>query len=294
MSTMSTNTPSNIPIIMPTPDNSTGDTIPTTAAGSHNGNKVIRRVSSDTLSTSSSITTINPATASRLQRLPTPPRSPGLAPLGKQLTLIEPPMTRGIRFLILDCPTDSTLPFYLAELKRNHVTDVVRCCEPTYRAESLLAEHITVHDWPFRDGAVPPTNIIKNWIQLVDSRIVRRVHQQQQRSGSPSISEEEDEALVPTIAVHCVAGLGRAPILVAIALVELGMANLDTIEFIRRRRRGCFNSNQITYIDGYKRNKVLKHPLGSGSAPSATLSSGSGGVAAGVKNGLSKVFRLKV
>lgn len=34
------------------------------------------------------------------------------------------------------------------------MTDVVRCCEPTYRTDSLLAEHILVHDWPFRDGAV--------------------------------------------------------------------------------------------------------------------------------------------
>ncbi|KAI8355928.1 protein-tyrosine phosphatase-like protein, partial [Mortierella sp. GBAus27b] len=148
--------------------------------------------------------------------------------LGRQLTLIEPPMTKGVRFLILDCPTDSTLPFYLSELKRNNVTDVVRCCEPTYRAETLQNEGITVHDWPFRDGAVPPTTIIKNWLQLVDSRI---------------------QAPAPTLAVHCVAGLGRAPILVAIALIEMGMANLDTVEFIRQRRRGCFNSNQIQYLD---------------------------------------------
>ncbi|KAK3809654.1 MAG: protein-tyrosine phosphatase-like protein [Linnemannia elongata] len=238
-----------------------------------------RRVSSDGSSTTSSTTAVNHSTSSRLQRLPTPPRSPGLAPLGKQLTLIEPPMTKGIRFLILDCPTDSTLPFYLAELKRHQVTDVVRCCEPTYRTESLLAEHILVHDWPFRDGAVPPANIIKNWLQLVDTRIIH-----------------DNLVNPPTIAVHCVAGLGRAPILVAIALIELGMANLDTVEFIRRRRRGCFNSNQITYIDGYKRNKILKHPLGSGSGPVSSngSSSGTGGVAAGVKNGLSRVFRLKV
>ncbi|KAI8594647.1 hypothetical protein EDD21DRAFT_421474 [Dissophora ornata] len=114
-----------------------------------------RTVSSDASSTSSSTTAINPGTVARLQRLPTPPRSPGLAPLGKQLTLIEPPMTKGIRFLILDCPTDSTLPFYLAELKRNNVTDVVRCCEPTYSPATLLAEKISVHDWSFRDGAVP-------------------------------------------------------------------------------------------------------------------------------------------
>ncbi|KAF9155724.1 Protein tyrosine phosphatase type IVA 1 [Linnemannia schmuckeri] len=283
------NTPSNIPIIMPAA-HSSHETGATTT-----GSNTSKRVSSDASSTTSSITIVNHSTASRLQRLPTPPRSPGLAPLGKQLTVIKPPMTKGIRFLILDCPTDSTLPFYLAELKRNQVTDVVRCCEPTYRTASLLAEHIMVHDWPFRDGAVPPANIIKNWLQLVDSRIVRRLRQQQ-LSGSPTISEEEDEALVPTIAVHCVAGLGRAPILVAIALIELGMANLDTVEFIRRRRRGCFNSNQITYIDGYKRNKILKHAIGSGSAPSSSSGSsfGSAGVAAGVKNGLSKVFRLKV
>ncbi|KAF9392915.1 Protein tyrosine phosphatase type IVA 1 [Podila verticillata] len=234
------------------------------------------------VSAESSTSAINPSTAARLQRLPTPPRSPGLAPLGRQLTLIEPPMTKGIRFLILDCPTDSTLPFYLAELKRNNVTDVVRCCEPTYRAETLQNEGITVHDWPFRDGAVPPVNIIKNWLQLVDTRIVRR-------SSSPSASEEEEEAAPPTIAVHCVAGLGRAPILVAIAMIELGMANLDTVEFIRRRRRGCFNSNQIQYIDGYKRGKILKHTLGSG--PSGSNSGSS--AASGLKSGLSKMFRLK-
>ncbi|KAG0056585.1 Protein tyrosine phosphatase type IVA 1 [Gryganskiella cystojenkinii] len=256
----------------------------------HTPVNMFRSVSTESSgSASASTSSINPSTAARLQRLPTPPRSPGLVPLGRQLTLIEPPMTKGIRFLILDCPTDSTLPFYLAELKRNNVTDVVRCCEPTYRAETLQNEGITVHDWPFRDGAVPPVNIIKNWLQLVDTRIIRR------RSGSPSASEEEEEGpAAPTIAVHCVAGLGRAPILVAIAMVELGMANLDTVEFIRRRRRGCFNSNQIQYIDGYKRGKILKHTLGSGSG--ATAGGAGSSVAAsasGLKNGLSKMFRLK-
>ncbi|KAF9112540.1 Protein tyrosine phosphatase type IVA 1 [Mortierella sp. AM989] len=251
-------------------------------SNTHTPISMFRSVSAES---SASSVAINPSTAARLQRLPTPPRSPGLIPLGRQLTLIEPPMTKSIRFLILDCPTDSTLPFYLSELKRNNVTDVVRCCEPTYRAETLQSEGITVHDWPFRDGAVPPTNIIKNWLQLADTRIVKR------RSASPSASEEEEDATAPpTIAVHCVAGLGRAPILVAIAMIELGMANLDTVEFIRRRRRGCFNSNQIQYIDGYKRGKILKHALGSGSGSNG--STGSSG-ASGLKSGLSKMFRLK-
>ncbi|KAF9967449.1 hypothetical protein BGZ65_013039, partial [Modicella reniformis] len=94
-------------------------TVVNMAATSISPTNMYRSASSDGSSVSSTMTAINPTTAARL-RLPTPPRSPGLTPLGKQLTLIEPPITKGIRFLILDCPTDSTLPFYLAELKRNN------------------------------------------------------------------------------------------------------------------------------------------------------------------------------
>lgn len=53
--------------------------------------------------------------------------------------------------------------------------------------------------------------------------------------------------------MHCVAGLGRAPVLVAIALIELGMAPLDAIEYIREKRRGAFNKPQIMFLDSYKR-----------------------------------------
>ncbi|KAF9578474.1 Protein tyrosine phosphatase type IVA 1, partial [Lunasporangiospora selenospora] len=125
---------------------------------------------------------------------------------------------------------------------------------------------------------------------LVDARIVRRA-----RSSSPSASEEDEETAPapPTVAVHCVAGLGRAPILVAIAMIELGMANLDTVEFIRRRRRGCFNSNQIQYIDGYKRGKILKHALGSGTGGTHGSGSSVASTTSGLKSGLSKMFRLK-
>jgi protein tyrosine phosphatase type 4A len=55
------------------------------------------------------------------------------------------------------------------------------------------------------------------------------------------------------MALHCVAGLGRAPLLVAIALIEGGMTPLKSIEYIRRRRQGAFNSKQLRWLLKYKK-----------------------------------------
>ncbi|KAJ7991086.1 hypothetical protein DPEC_G00293590 [Dallia pectoralis] len=47
-------------------------------------------------------------------------------------------------------------------------------------------------------------------------------------------------------------GLGRAPVLVALALIECGMEYEDAVEFIRQKRRGAFNSKQLMYLEQYK------------------------------------------
>ncbi|KAI9245161.1 protein-tyrosine phosphatase-like protein [Sporodiniella umbellata] len=153
------------------------------------------------------------------------------SPLGRMLSLIEIPSV-ALRFLILDCPTESTLPHYLEEFKRYQVAHVVRCCQPTYNTSLLNDEGIQVHDLPFKDGGVPPAHVVAEWLSLIDS--------------------EERREQPRTIAVHCVAGLGRAPALVAIALIEFGVGPLDAIEFIRRKRRGAFNKPQIAFLDHYK------------------------------------------
>ncbi|KAJ3064558.1 Protein tyrosine phosphatase type IVA 2, partial [Quaeritorhiza haematococci] len=172
---------------------------------------------------------------------------------------------KNLRFLVLDCPTTNTLHLYLKEMQSRGVTDVVRVCEPTYPKVPLEDNGIQVHDWPFKDGGIPPNQIVLQFLGLCEERFggiispaapTAAAATATATSASPEGSPDgkAKEANGPVIAVHCVAGLGRAPVLVALALIEAGMSPLDTIEFVRRRRRGAFNSVQLSFLlDSYKR-----------------------------------------
>jgi len=168
---------------------------------------------------------------------------------------------RNMRFLILDCPSNENLPIYLEEFVAHNITDVVRVCEPTYETESLKENNINVHDWHFQDGTVPPSEVIQNWLNLVEERF-GQIHCNKKFDMNEAIEFNNNYIAGkhndPTIAIHCVAGLGRAPAMVAIALIESGMESLDAVTYIRRYRRGAFNSKQIAFLDSYKRGQYNK------------------------------------
>ena len=48
------------------------------------------------------------------------------------------------------------------------------------------------------------------------------------------------------------AGLGRAPMLVAVALMEAGFDAEDAVEHIRKARRGAINTRQFQFLLDYK------------------------------------------
>ncbi|XP_006897118.1 PREDICTED: protein tyrosine phosphatase type IVA 1-like isoform X3 [Elephantulus edwardii] len=112
--------------------------------------------------------------------------------------------------------------------------------EVTYKNMRFLITHNPtnatlnkfIEDWPFDDGAPPSNQIVDDWLSLVKIKF-------REEPGS-------------CIAVHCVAGLGRAPVLVALALIEGGMKYEDAVQFIRQKRRGAFNSKQLLYLEKYR------------------------------------------
>ncbi|XP_035563252.2 protein tyrosine phosphatase type IVA 1-like [Canis lupus familiaris] len=139
---------------------------------------------------------------------------------------------KNMRFLITHNPTNATLNKFIEELKKYGVTTIVRVCEATYDTTLVEKEGIRVLDWPFDDGAPPSNQIVDDWVSLV------------------KIKFREEPGCC--IAAHCVAGLGRAPVLVALALIEGGMKYEDAVQFIRQKRRGAFNSKQLLYLEKYR------------------------------------------
>lgn len=139
---------------------------------------------------------------------------------------------KNFRFLIVNKPNQASLPAFVKELKKHNAKVVVRCCDPSYSTESLTEEGIRVVDCFFEDGAAPPAEIIRKWLDVMEETF--RDH-----PGG-------------CVAVHCVAGLGRAPVLVAVALMEQGMKYTAAVELIRAKRRGAINQKQLEFLERYK------------------------------------------
>lgn len=90
---------------------------------------------------------------------------------------------------------------------------MVRVCAPSYEVDELKNEGIEVYDLAYPDGTSPPSNIVDEWFKVLKKQF-----------------HDNPDACV---AVHCIAGLGRAPVMVALALIELGLKYEEAVELIR-------------------------------------------------------------
>lgn len=141
-----------------------------------------------------------------------------------------------LRFVLMDAPNDFNIKEYISELKKNNVVHVIRLCEEvTYAASNFDGTGIDLHAWPFPDGDPPPQSVIAEWMSLVHATM------------TPNKAEGKHNA----IALHCVAGLGRSPVMAAIALIEYGLDWQNAVDLIRKKRRGAINRKQLKYLETY-------------------------------------------
>ncbi|ORY51277.1 hypothetical protein BCR33DRAFT_712379 [Rhizoclosmatium globosum] len=159
-------------------------------------------------------------------------------PMNRVMSTID---YKNMRFVVFDAPTDSNLEAYLDELST---------------LDRVVEKGIQVTDWGFADGTIPPPHVVTGFLNLCNDRFPGGL------AATAGFNGDAASMGVKAIGIHCVAGLGRAPILVAIALIESGMKPIEAVEYVRARRRGAFNTVQLNYlVDGYKPHFLKKGGL---------------------------------
>lgn len=147
-------------------------------------------------------------------------------------------LVQGVKYnyLITSRPTKNSFGDYIKLLQKYNVSVVVRVCDSYYDANILNDYNIKIYDINIGDGCVPTPDNIQTWICILNQLDI----------GS-------------TIAIHCVAGLGRAPTMVVLSLIIIDkMNNIKAIELIRSKIRGSLNNKQLQFICSYKPEKTTK------------------------------------
>jgi protein tyrosine phosphatase type IVA len=74
-----------------------------------------------------------------------------------------------------------------------------------------------------------------------------------QKAEMLSHSQGKNNLKPERIGIHCLAGLGRAPVLVAIALIHYGSSPENAIILVRKHRQGAINHSQAHFILNYEK-----------------------------------------
>lgn len=141
---------------------------------------------------------------------------------------------KGYKFLIMDAPQEHFEFNWATPLVQHGASTLVCTTERTYVDEIFTSRGISVIDLFFADGTEPSAEIQKAWLDLLFT--------------GPNPPK--------CLGIHCLAGLGRACVLVALVLIELGMSSSDAILHIRNKRQGAISARQVSFLQTYvPRNK---------------------------------------
>lgn len=160
--------------------------------------------------------------------------------LGTKSTLLHASLfeKNGLSFLICQFPCEDLVDAYAEQLHAYGVEHIVRVCERTSVGDRVAKKGFSVHDLEFDDGEVPSSDIIDNWLDVVESVFL-------------DSKEEGSNREKKTIAIHC-PKLGRPLLLVVLALAQVGLSPWDAIAYIRAKSRGAINQRQRAFVTAFQ------------------------------------------
>ena len=135
-------------------------------------------------------------------------------------------------------------------LKKLGVENYVRFCEKvTYSPSDFEGSNLNLNAWPFPDGDLPSIEVITQWLKLIDHTFADK-SSVKATTANTSSSIHHNNDIIPAIGCHCLAGLGRAPVMVAIALIENGLNWADAVDVIREKRCVLYHIKHTTDYTG--------------------------------------------
>lgn len=131
-------------------------------------------------------------------------------------------------YIVTATPNPNNISYYKDLFLKKNIGTIVRlCCEKMYDKNEFEKIGIKVIDMPLQDGNVPNIEQIKKWLKIAKTEKNRRKN----------------------IVIHCISGLGRAPLFVCICLICLDkMENENAIAYVRKCIPYAFNSRQLKFL----------------------------------------------
>ncbi|KAB0801002.1 hypothetical protein PPYR_05356 [Photinus pyralis] len=145
-----------------------------------------------------------------------------------------------LKLVLCRQPNLSMMNLYIEQLKEQRIRTIVKVCETDYCISDFEDNGIEVRELVYKNGSFPSNGVIEIWINFVKAHFEKFPNS--------------------AIGIHCVDGLGRSAVLVALALIEGGLDPVRAIEFIKSKRRGAFNKYQEKELQIYKSyNRLVIH-----------------------------------
>lgn len=176
---------------------------------------------------------------------------------------------KSIQIYVFPSPTNNNSNEYASQLYENGIKNIIHFNQLEYNTDVFIKQKIQFYNLSFADGGTPSSEQLLDWLSLIETFFgspstkgmevtslptpnVKNTREtiRSEPQNNPHITQDVTllSDSIP-IAVHCKASLGRAPLMITIALIYFGMDEFDAIEYIRKQIPGSLNSKQLKYLE---------------------------------------------